>query len=81
LHAGFFGITRSGKTNVALVFVSRCIKALGAHALILDWIVILADCFHSNSVNPSRFMHIFANDPLTKKRIKLINDVPCFRPP
>ncbi|RLF22526.1 MAG: hypothetical protein DRN15_08800 [Thermoprotei archaeon] len=37
LHAGFFGITRSGKTNAALVFVSRCIKALGAHALILDW--------------------------------------------
>ena len=37
LHAGFFGITRSGKTNAAMVFVSRCIKMLGAHALVLDW--------------------------------------------
>jgi len=37
LYAEFFGITRSGKTNAALVFVSRCIKAVGAHALILDW--------------------------------------------
>ena len=37
LHAGFFRITRSGKSNAALVFVSRCIKALSAYALILDW--------------------------------------------
>ena len=37
LHAGFFGITRSGKTNAAMVFVSRAVERLKARALILDW--------------------------------------------
>ncbi|MCS7374313.1 MAG: DUF87 domain-containing protein [archaeon GB-1845-036] len=37
LHAGFFGITRSGKTNAAMIFLSRCIINLNANTLILDW--------------------------------------------
>jgi|GEM_PF-947451 len=37
LHALFLGITRSGKTNAALVFVSRLVNSIGARALVLDW--------------------------------------------
>lgn len=37
LHARLFGITCSGKSNAALVFISRYIRALGTHVLILDW--------------------------------------------
>ena len=37
LHALFLGITRSGKTNAAMIFVSRLVNNVGARALILDW--------------------------------------------
>ena len=37
LHALFTGITRSGKTNAALLFVSQAVNKLGVRAIVLDW--------------------------------------------
>lgn len=37
LHALFLGITRSGKTNAAMIFVSRLVNNVGTRALIPDW--------------------------------------------
>ncbi|RLE85352.1 MAG: hypothetical protein DRJ67_09010 [Thermoprotei archaeon] len=37
LHALFTGITRMGKTNACLLFVSQAVNKLGMRAIVLDW--------------------------------------------
>ena len=61
LHALFLGITRSGKTNAAMIFVSRLLR-LGARALVLDWKKdwrrLLRVC------RPARFFTLYSFNPI-----------------